>query len=462
MEQSNRFETAAVILAVCAGAFIMPMMSTMLNPALGKIGTEFNIGSTELSLVVSVFILATVISMIPCARLANAYGRKRIFAIGVLLTISTAILSFFAPSFEFLLILRFIMGFGASMVSVVSAPIVADFFPPDKRGWALGIYTLFVYIGMASGPTIGGLITDAFGWRSTFMAVLPFTIVSLMFISYLPKNSKIVPLSKSFVGISAVYMIAIAFVSYSMMNPLQTYAIPFAIIGVVMLSIFIYLNKKGADPILDTKIFKYKMFTMSCLAAFMNYGSSYALTFFLSLYLLKIGLLTAAETGLILMLQPLMQVLLTAWLGKLTDIVKDKRILPTSGMVLTTIGIGMLFFLESTVNLWYVGSILVITGLGLALFAVSNLNTTLSSVPKEYRNEASGTLATLRQGGTMLSMAFAACAIAFVMGSSDFITPETFDSFIVTLRAMAIFGVVMGAVGTYASWARGKESGIEE
>jgi len=448
-------EMSIVLIACCAGIFITPLMSTMMNLALVAIGDEFDVGSRSLAMVNTTFLLASVIAMVPFARLSDIYGRRKIFIIGLVTILISSIAAAFSVSFEMLLVMRFMIGVAAAAISVSSIAMLTDVFPIHKRGWAIGIHTTFVYLGVAIGPALGGFLSDGIGWRSLFFFIVPFAAASL-FMLYSFKR-EIVSHKGMHMDIrgSVLYGVTIMLVMYGLINLPEIWAAIMTVTGLALLFVFIRIMKRTESPVLDLSVFKHKMFSRSCIAAFMNYASSYSVSFFMALYLQSIGALSASEAGLVMLVQPIIQVALSAKSGSYSDKLADKRILPTLGMALTCVAVLMIIFLGTEVNFYYVAVILLLLGMGYALFSAPNTNTVMSSVPSGNRGEAAGMISVVRQTGMMLSMAIAMCCITFIMGSTDNLNPSTYGDFVDVIRAAFTICLGMCIVGTLFSWFRG-------
>jgi MFS family permease len=445
-----------VLLASCVAIFITPAMGTMVNLALVSIGSEFGVGTHDLGWITTSFFVASVIFLVPAARVCSIYGKKRIFMIGIVITLLACLASSMAPTFAILCLTRVIMGVGAAFISCSGVSMISDVFKSHDRGWALGINTACVYLGASLGPIVGGLLTDAFGWRSIFFAIVPFTIVALLCISRVDLDFKTDEGGK-FDHLSAVvYAVSILFVMLGLINLPKTWAIVSMVIGVVLLISFYYLEKRRDNPILNVKLFRNTRFSRSIFAVLMNYAASYSVAFFLSLYLQNLGHLSATNASLILLIQPLIQTVLTPYAGRLSDTL-DMRILPTAGMIITGVGLGILLFAGTEINYVIICVAMVVIGTGFSLFSAPNTNAVMSCVKPVHYNEASAMLSTMRQSGMMLSLGIAMCVISVVMGSADVISPDTYDDFVTVMHISWVINICFCAMGAVVSWFRGPE-----
>ncbi len=443
-----------LLIATCTAAIITPLMSTMMNLALLTIGTEFGMGSHDQAYVNTMFLLGSVFGMVPAAKYASIYGMKRVFILGHIILAAGCLLAMLSPNFWFLTAMRFVIGVGASLTVVTAMSMLTFVFPIEHRGRVLGFNTTFVYIGLSLGPTIGGLITDFLGWRAIFAFILVLAVIPLAVISTFRKEVTPTPDRHMDWTGSVLWGATVLVLMFGVVNITELWAKAMAVVGTAMLLYTWHRFKNTPDPVLSVDMFRNRVFTRACIAAFMNYGASYCITFFLALYLQSIGQLTPTEAGGLMLVQPLMQVLLTMKMGDLSDHMSDKRILPALGMAVTGIGVAMYFLLGTSYSMPLVIAIMVVTGMGLGIFSAPNTTLIVSSVSPELKGEASGIVAVVRQVGMMVSMAIAMSCISLIMGSTDNLGPATYGTFVDTMHATFAICTVMCFVGALCSLAR--------
>jgi MFS family permease len=197
-----------------------------------------------------------------------------------------------------------------------------------------------------------------------------------------------------------------------------------------------------------------RTFAFSNLAALINYSATAAVAFLLSLYLQYAKGLSPQSAGLVLMVQPAFQALLSPSAGKLSDRI-EPGIIASLGMALTALGLFMLSMLELHTSLCFVALSLSCLGVGFALFSSPNTNAIMSSVSREYYGIASGSLATMRLLGQMTSLALATVLFAFTMGQAQ-IGPGNLHVFVKSVNTAFIISAILCAIGIYFSYARGK------
>jgi MFS family permease len=224
--------------------------------------------------------------------------------------------------------------------------------------------------------------------------------------------------------------------------------------GIICLICFVLFEIKVTYPIVDINLFRHnKVFAYSNLAALINYASTFAVTFLLSLYLQQVEAMTPQYAGLILVTQPVVQALFSPLTGRMSDRI-EPRLLASWGMTCTFIGLIMLIFLDAGSALSYILICLMIHGFGFALFSSPNTNAVMGSVERHVYGVASATLSTMRQVGMTLSMGIVMMTMSMLLGTTD-ITPAHPREFIESMRiSFAIFALLCLG-GIFASMARG-------
>ncbi|NTW24823.1 MAG: MFS transporter, partial [Lentimicrobium sp.] len=214
-------------------------------------------------------------------------------------------------------------------------------------------------------------------------------------------------------------------------------------------------ENKASDPLLNIRFFRKNMvFVFSNLAAFINYSATYALVFLLSLFLQQVSKYTPAEAGLILIAQPVMMTILSPVAGKLSDKI-EPGIVASAGMILTVIGLTALSFLKADTSLLFIISILMLLGLGFALFSSPNTNAVMSSVKPADFGIASATLGTMRLTGQTMSMGITMLVLALVIGKNGHHIADANELLSGIKLTFTVFALLCIA-GTWFSLKRGK------
>jgi len=409
-----------------------------------------------LSWVVTSFALTGTIFLVPFGKAADIYGRKRVFQYGIVLFTLSIFLLPFSTSGPMLIVLRILQGFGASMTYSTVFAILTSAFPPGDRGKVMGINVAAVYSGLSLGPFFGGFLTQNFGWRSIFIASEPLCLVILYFAFWKLKEEWIETKGEKFdLAGSVIYSFSLASIMYGFTLLPNKAGIGLVLIGVLGILIFIGWESKVESPVLELDLFrKNRLFAFSNLAALVHYSGTFAVTFLLSLYLQYIKGLAPQSAGLVLVCQPIVQAIFSPFAGRLSDRIQP-RIVASTGMFFTAVGIFLLVFLKETTTLPYIIVTLIVLGFGFALFSSPNANSVMGSVEKKFFGIASAILSTMRQSGHMLNMAIVTVIFSIYIGRVQ-ITPQYYTLFLKSSKVVFTISVVLCLAGIFASLSRGK------
>jgi len=395
-----------ILFITAFASFITPFMGAAIILALPAIGKDFDASAIQLNWIVTIYLLTTAVFMLPFGRLGDIVGRKKIFMYGLILFTLTTLAITFSKSIGYFLIFRSLQGLSSAMIFGNSMAIITSVFPPGERGKAMGINITAVYVGLSSGPFLGGLLTEYFGWRSIFIVLIP-------------------------IGATAALL-------------------TFRKIRVE------WAEANSEKPLLDINLLlSNKVFSYSNLAAMIHYSATSAIGFFLSLYLQYLKGLDARTAGFILMTQPVMMAVFSIPAGKLSDRINPGYI-ASIGIGITAIGIFALSFIQQSTSLVFIISTLAFNGFGYALFSTPNSNAIMSSVEKKHLGVASGMLGTMRMVGQTMSLGIAMLLIALFLGK-DKISPDNFPVLLKTIKTGLFIFAIICIPAIFASLARNKK-----
>jgi EmrB/QacA subfamily drug resistance transporter len=448
----------SVLLVSTFAAFLTPFLGSAVNLALPAIGSDLNANAISLSWVISSFILSSAVFLLPFGKLADIIGRKKVFTAGIVLFTISTFLIVFTGSITSLIVLRIFQGVASAMIFGTSLAIITSVFKPGERGKAMGIYITAVYLGLSTGPIAGGLLTQYFGWRSIFGFLVPFGIISLYLIVKKMKSEWAEARGEKFdLTGSIIYGISLFSFMYGFSKLPSTSGWIFLSAGIFMAVIFLFYEKRIANPVFDIRlILQNRVFAFSGVAALIHYSATSATGFFISLYLQYLKGLDARSAGLIMISQPIAMALLSPIAGKLSDRV-NPGIIASTGMGLTAVGLILLCFIQATTPSYLIVLLLLLMGIGFGLFSSPNSNSIMSSVEKRHLGVASGVVGTMRMIGQMMSMGIAMMLISLYIGK-EVISPATYPGLIAAMRTGFVIFSILSVCGIFASLARNKKS----
>ena len=442
-----------LLIAILAG-FITPFDGSAVNIALPVIGAEFHMDAIALSWVSTAYLLASAIFLVPFGKIADIYGRKKIFLIGIVVFAAASFAMTLVESSGMLILVRVFQGIGSSMIFGTAVAILTSVFPPGERGKVLGIYITAVYIGLSTGPFLGGLLTEHFGWRSIFYINVPISIVAIILVLWKLKGEWADSRGEPFdIGGSVIYAVSIVAVMLGFTTLPDPAGVMLIIAGAICAVIFFRYEHRKEFPVLETRLFtKSRVFAYSNLAALINYSATFAVSFLLSLYLQYSMGFSPVFAGFILIAAPVMQAVISPFSGNASDRI-DPGVIASIGMGLSALGLFLLIFIGDATPLWYIIGALLLIGIGFGFFTPPNTNAIMGAVAKEYYGVASGIVGTMRLLGQMLSMGIATMIFALVIGHVE-ITPQYYPAVVQSVQyAFALF-TVLCVIGIYASLQR--------
>ncbi|MBE0425334.1 MAG: MFS transporter [Nitrospirae bacterium] len=445
----------ATLIVVIIASFLTPFMGSSVNIALPSIGNEFKMDAVLLSWVPTSFILAAVAFLIPFGRVADIYGRKKIFAIGITVFTFSAFFIGISTSATELILFRVFQGLGSAMVFGTGIAILTSVFPANERGKALGLNVASVYLGLSLGPFLGGLFTQYFGWRSIFFLNIPIGLFIIVLILFKLQEEWSEARGEKFdYAGSVLYSLSIILLMYGLSLLPEFTAVWFTGTGILGFLIFVRREKQFKSPLFDIALFRYnRVFALSSLAALVIYSGSYGVNFILSLYLQLTKGLSPQDAGLVLVSQPLVMAVFSPFAGRLSDRI-EPRVVASAGMASTAIGLFLFIFLTENSSLVFIITGLFLIGFGFALFSSPNTNAIMSSIEKRFYGVASGTVATVRLMGQMLSMSIIMVIFGLFIGRMQ-ITPDLYQPFLKSAKSVFVIFTALCTGGIFASLARG-------
>jgi EmrB/QacA subfamily drug resistance transporter len=451
-------EKTALIVSTLA-SFITPFMASSLNVALPVLGKEFSLDAISLGWIATAYLLSAAVLLIPFGRLADTYGRKKIFIWGISVYSLFSFLLPFSPSGAVLIAMRIFQGIGAAMIFCTGVAILISAIPASSRGKALGINVASVYLGLSLGPFIGGFLTQSLTWRSIFFVNGFFGLIILWLTAWKLKGEWADEHRGSFDITGSILLCASLTLLMIGSSRLHLPSGPWMAAGGIASGIFFVLWEKRADyPILDIKLFSdNRAFASSNLAALINYSATAAVTFLLSLYLQNVKGLSPSSAGIVLVSQPVCMTLVSPLAGRMSDKI-EPRYIASLGMALTVIGLFFFSFIGTDTSLVHISLNLVLLGVGFGLFSSPNTNAIMSSVPRAVYGVASATVGTMRLSGQMLSMGIVMVMLSLSVGSSG-INAGNSAGFLGTMRDAFIVFAAVCFIGIFFSLARGNIRG---
>lgn len=449
----------AVLSVTVITAFLTTFASSSMELSIPHMETEFHVNAALVGWVLSAYILATAAMSVPFGKIADVKGRRKVLLIGIAGFAVSSVVCAAAVSFPMLILGRVLQGLFAAMLFATNNAILVSVYPQNMRGRVLGISISFTYIGLSAGPVIGGFLNHYVGWRSIFVIA---TILALLALAMGLKNTPKLPVEETqkrpdIIG-NILFIAAIIVTLYGLTNlSVFRFGWIILIIGVALGVLFVFVERKAEAPVVRISMFsKSRTFTFSNLAALLNYGATYAISYLMSIYLQVVQGYDSQIAGLIMVCMPAVQAVFTPLMGRLSDRISPNK-LASSGMgvcVLSLIGMSMI---GVGTPILFIMLMLGCAGFSFALFSSPNTNAVLSSVGKEDYASANAILSTMRTVGQSMSMAVVTIIVGLVLGNVALEHAEP-EALVKTMHSAFIVFVVLCAIGIFLSLKRNGRS----
>ena len=401
------------LVAVLAGTFMAGLDTYIVNLALPTIARVLGVDIGLIQWVVLAYLLAITGLVVTAGRAADLWGTKPIFLTGLLTFTAGSALGALAPGIWWLIAARAVQGVGAALMLAAGQAIVADLFGEGERGRALAWLHVAASAGFAAGPTLGGVLVEHLSWRAVFVVNLPVGVgTSIAAARVLPWGGRRAGETFDIPGAVTLTAGLLALVLGLSGAPTigwgSVEVVGLLLTAAVLLSVFMLVELRSRQPIVDLTLFRRGPFTAGLLAAFLTFVALAANMFLVPFLLQQLMLLPATRAGLVMIASPLSILWVAPLSGRLADRL-GARLPATVGLALVMVAILLLALaaVRSGTTPLMVAAILALYGVGTGLFQVPNNSAVLGAVPQERRGVASGTLVTMRQLGQVVGITVA-------------------------------------------------------
>lgn len=396
-----------VLLSVAMGIFLSTIDGSIVNVALPTLQEVFHTSFATVQWVVVSYLLVVTSLMLGVARLADMIGKRRIYLTGMVLFTLGSLLCGIAPSIGFLIGFRAFQGLGAVMLQALGMAIVTEAFPPTERGRALGITGTIVSVGISLGPTIGGVLIGAAGWRWIFLVNLPVGILGFVLARrYIPDWRP--PGGQRFDGVGAallfVALICLATgLTFGPTRGWQSPEIAALLIGALAgFLIFVAVEMRLREPMVDLGLFRDSLFSISLLTGFLVFLVFGGL-FIMPFYLERVQGYDPQQVGLFLVVVPVAVGVTAPFAGALSDRYGSRGISLLGLLIVAGACLSVASLETDTSAAGYILRLLPL-GLGQGLFQSPNNSAIMGAAPRERLGIASGLLSLSRTMGQVTGL----------------------------------------------------------
>ncbi|MDY0393921.1 DHA2 family efflux MFS transporter permease subunit [Virgibacillus halophilus] len=397
----ERLKKGPLMTVMLLGAFAAILNQTLLNVAVPKIMEDFDVSASTAQWLTTAYMLVNGVLIPVTAFLMRSFSTRKIFITAMGLFAVGTILCSFSPTFFVLLLGRIVQASGAGMLMPLLMNVFLTIFPPEKRGAAMGTVGIVIMFAPAIGPTLSGWIVEHYSWRVLFYVVLPFVIVDIILAYFLLKN--VLKLTYPKIDISGIILstIALGGLLYGFSEAGNdgwgaTKVVLWFVIGGIALLLFIWRELVADEPMLELRVFKYNMFTLSSIIRLIAVMAMFSAMLLIPIYMQTIRGYTPLESGLLL----LPGAILMGIFQPITGILFDKigaRPLALVGLALTVWTTWELHDLSATTSFSFIMVIYALRMVGLAGVMMPIMTTGLNQLPQRLSAHGTAMANTLQQ-----------------------------------------------------------------
>jgi EmrB/QacA subfamily drug resistance transporter len=397
------------LIAVCTGSFMLLLDVTIVVVAQPAIQTGLHAGFSDVQWTLDAYALTLASLLLTSGVLADRYGRKLLFSIGIVIFTLGSLLCGLAASPLMLILSRCGQGIGGAIMFATSLALLGNSFRGRDRGVAFGVWGAVTGVSTALGPVLGGLITTDWDWRGIFLVNVPIGVFALLLTVWRVEESRSPhPAPPDWAGFALLTLGLVSFV-YGLIRAGEnswsdTGAIVCLVLGVVLLAAFIAAEARVPHPMLDLALLRVPTFTGGSIAAFAMNGSLYAMLLYFVIYLQDILGYSALGAGLRLAIISLAQLVTSTIAGRFSSHVPARWLI---GPGLFLVGVGLILMAGVTGDSSWTHLIpgFVVSGLGGGLVNPPLASTAIGVVPPHKSGMASGVNSTFRQVGIATGIA---------------------------------------------------------
>ena len=421
-------------------SFITTFMGSALNLSIPSLEEEFKAGAQTVGWVITIYMLTCSALAVPFGRLSDRVERRSVLRTGILIFCISSLTAVLSKTI-----------FSTNIAILVGA------FDEEHRGRVLGYSTCATYAGLSAGPVLGGVLNQNFGWKAIFIATAIVSAAAFYGAFFkLPRSEKksgILSLSPKahldYAG-NILFVVSIVLTMYGLSSLKSFAGSPLILfIGILLFIFFVRIEMKTENSVIDVNLFRNNIpFTLSNFAAMVNYGSNFALSYLMSIYLQVVKGMSSQWAGVVLITNTVIMTLLSPFVGRISDRHSPFK-MSAAGMALCAAALGLLSFLSEDASLAWIIMILALSGVGFSFFSTPNTNAVMSCVEREDYGVSASILSTMRSIGHTAGMSVVSAVVGIYIGSGSLkgagteVIMRTFHISFFIFTLLCILGIFM-------------------
>lgn len=387
-EKSLKTVDFLAFFTIVIGFFMVMLDSTIVNVSLPVMIRYFKTDMSTISWVVNAYNLAFSVLLLTGSRIADQFGRKKVFMIGIFFFTLTSLLSGISTSVEMLIFYRVLQGLAGALIVPVSMPLIIEIFPVSKRGMVIGIWGAVAGLASASGPALGGIIGEYLNWQWIFYINIPIGASALLIIPFVVKES-FDPTADRRIDWAGMITMSIAMFSvvlgliqandYGWGSP---YILALFVIATLFFALFFFIEKRSNAPMFPVGLFKNFYFCTTNISLVILGIGSMCGVFFTAFYLTQVKEFSQVKAGIVITAYPMLLIVTSAITGLLSDKIGN-RMFAFSGAILNCIAIYCMFGLNADSTLTDIIWRLAFCGCAIGFAFPSIVNASVKATPSD-------------------------------------------------------------------------------
>ncbi|PYI52637.1 MFS transporter [Paenibacillus flagellatus] len=392
-------------------AFFMAILDTgIVNVVLPKMTAHYGASVQSISWVVNGYSLSFAVFLLTASRLADQFGRKKAFVAGLLLFTVSSLLCGLSDTVGLLIMFRVLQGIGAAFIVPLVVPLLLALFPPEKRAMLVGITGALAGLAAASGPALGGVLSDRLDWQWVFYINIPFGIAAVALAAYAlresvdPTAGRRLDWGGMLTASAFALTLTLALMQANDKGWTSAYILTLFAVAAVSLYLFVRIETNVREPMLPLSLFRIGKFTAGNAGLFLLGVGMTGPTFVLAFFLTEVVGMTELRTGLIISVLAVASMICSVFAAKGVEKL-GARPFSVTGMLLLGLGTYLLAGLDGDSATWAYVWRLVIAGMGTGLTIAPLTAATLMLAPEDKATIAMGLGTMSRTLGTVFGIA---------------------------------------------------------
>jgi EmrB/QacA subfamily drug resistance transporter len=453
----GRIQYKYLVATVYVFALFMDIMdTTIVNVALPHLAVEFHASTSELTWVVTGYILSLAVWIPASGWIGDRFGTKRTFVFALVMFVLGSALCGRAWSVESLTIFRILQGVGGGMLTPVGTAMLYRVFTVHERARASAILSIPTMIAPMIGPLIGGFLVDRVSWRWIFYINLPVGLLGVLMAVFALKEHREENAGRFDPAGFVLSGAGLAAILFSLSRGVDDgWTSPHVLItglgGVACFAALIFVERRTAFPMLDLHLFENKTYRTASAMAFVSFAALFGVIFLLPFYLQEMRGLSAFESGLTTFAQPIGTIAMVQFTSRAYARIGPRKniIIASCGMMLTCI---LFLLVDLSTSLWWIRGIMLVRGMTMAFQMVSVQTTAFSGVPRSRMGRATSLFSVQRQTAVALGVAIMGTVLiagtnAHTPAGSDAGSSAALSASLLGFHDAAAVALVMAGIG---------------